>query len=273
MQSLLFMNTQLEVHVLATGSQGNCTVIKYGDTALLVDAGISCRRIVNGLRDLGVEPASLSGILLTHEHSDHVSGLPQFLKNYAIPFYATKGTWKGIYQKVGQYEHRFIPMPEKEWLLGSLCVEAFSISHDAMEPVGFTMHNGSHKCSFLTDTGVATERMVRTIEGSHLLVLESNYDAHMLKFGPYYPALKERVASRYGHLSNEAAAKVVEQAHLPEGAQVVLAHRSEKNNTTLCIDQTFQQMLSETDVSWGDGITYHHGSPKERVSVIAGEAL
>lgn len=266
------MNIPLEVHVLATGSQGNCTVIKYGDTALLVDAGISCRRIVHGLRDLHIEPSSLVGILLTHEHSDHVSGLSQFLKNYAIPFYATKGTWKGLYEKVSAYEHCYIPMPTKEWLLGSVCVEAFSTSHDAMEPVGFTIHNGSHKCSFLTDTGIATERMIRSIEGSHLLVLESNYDVQMLKFGPYYPVLKERVASRYGHLSNEAAAKVVEEAHLPQGAQVVLAHRSEKNNTTLCIDKTFRHMLADTEVSWGEGITYYHGSPKERVSITIGEA-
>ena len=273
MQSLLSMKKQLKMHVLATGSQGNCTVIQYGDTALLVDAGISCRRIVHGLRDLYIDPATLSGVLLTHEHSDHVLGLLQFLKNYEVPFYATRGTWRGIVDKLYSYQHRWMMMPDKEWMLGDLCVEAFSVSHDAMEPVGFTLHNGRHKASFLTDTGIATERMIKHIESSHLLVLESNYDEEMLKYGPYYPALKQRVAGKLGHLSNEAAAQVLEVAQLPSGAKVVLAHRSEKNNTIRCIEDTFKGRWKDSSMLLDPGIAYYHGSPKDCISIKVEEGI
>ena len=260
-------NNTMEVHVLASGSKGNCTIIKKGKSVILHDAGISCRRIVNGLKDLHMDIQDVSGIFISHEHSDHISGLQQLLKKYDIPIYTKRNTWQAIQEKLVVPAHQCVELTKGSITLGSLTVEHFGVSHDAADPIGINVFCGSKKVTVLTDTGVVTDRILHRLDDTNMLVLEANYDPHMLQFGPYQPFLKQRVASEFGHLSNEMAAHALLMMKRPDFMQVILAHRSENNNNPVLVTQTIGQMLIDGGVKIGSEMKLQHGQPKEVVSM------
>ena len=241
----------LEVHVLASGSKGNCTVIKKGNSVILHDVGISCRRIVNGLRELHIDMSQVEGIFISHEHTDHIAGLQQLLKRFDIPVYTKQGTWREIQDKLIVPKHQLVELTKGSLELGNLTVESF----------------GKDKATVVTDTGVITDDILHRLDDSTLLVLEANYDPQMLRFGPYQPFLKHRVASDEGHLSNEMAAQALLMMKRPDFMQVILAHRSENNNNPVLVTQTIGQMLVDGGVKIGPEMKLQHGQPNEIVSM------
>lgn len=238
------MKGSFGVAVLASGSKGNATVIKAGDTAFLVDAGISCRRITNGLKEFGLHPYDLSGVLITHEHKDHVGGLPVLSRKYKLPVFANEKTWQAMEQR-SQIErscHRFLPA---DFSLGGITVSSFPVSHDAASPVGYSFIYKEEKCIYLTDSGFVSESIKLAARDADVLIIEANHDEEMLKNGPYPAMLKERILSTRGHLSNTAAGWFL--ANLPKmPREVFLAHLSEENNLPELALETVQKIINKS---------------------------
>jgi len=223
-----------QVAVLASGSKGNATVMRCESGMVLVDAGISCRRITQGMQRLGLRPEKLDAVFITHEHIDHVQGLETFTKKYTVPIYASGGTWRGIKQMLPRLNLQLcdwhILAPQTELTLGGLQVRSFSISHDALEPAGYLFRCKGHTFGYVTDTGYVSDIMKRELEGTEVLVLETNHDPILLKNGRYPPPLQKRILGTRGHLANATAGHLLATLRtLPR--QVFLAHLSQENNT------------------------------------------
>ncbi len=219
---------------LYSGSSGNALFCQYGETRLLIDAGKPGKTITEALASIGVKPETISGILITHEHSDHIAGAGVLARKYNLPLYATPGTWRGIGNKIGKVspELKRDIMPEQEFFLGEIGVTPFSIPHDAAQPVGFRLWGGSLSVSTATDLGVFTENVYQHIAGSSLVLLESNHDPDMLRANPHYaPLLKQRILSNLGHLSNDACAGALLRLIAGGTGSVILGHLSGENNT------------------------------------------
>lgn len=219
---------------IASGSSGNCIYVGSENTHLLIDTGISKKRIDEGLKALEVKGEELEGILITHEHSDHIQGLGVFSRKYKIPIYATPGTIRGIqsYNGLGK-------MPEGLWhpvqtdqsfLLGDIEVEPFAISHDANEPSGYRLNCGEKSIAVATDLGEYDDYTVSRLQDLDAILLEANHDIHMLEVGSYPYYLKKRVMGAKGHLSNELSGRLLCDI-LHDGLKhVVLGHLSKENN-------------------------------------------
>ncbi len=221
----------LRAATLASGSSGNCAVVSDGRVHILIDAGISARRITQGLRALGVEPRHLSGILLTHEHADHVNGLPVLCRQVDAPLYTAEPTAFALCAKWGGLAERFrVFEPGQRFALGGLEVGAFANSHDCACPVGYCVADGRRKLALCTDTGVVTPGAWEGAAGAGTLIGEFNYDPELLRTGPYPYYLKERIRGTRGHLSNEMGAELAAWAAQRGARRVVLAHLSQENN-------------------------------------------
>jgi phosphoribosyl 1,2-cyclic phosphodiesterase len=210
---------------------GNAAVIEAGGTRLLVDAGFSARQLCLRLARAGVEPESLDGVILTHEHGDHVKGLRVFLRKFEVPVWATVQTAE-VVRGVGQVGGRWKSFESgQRFELGSLEVESFPVMHDAVDPVGFVFRHGGAAVGYVSDVGHVPALLVERLRGLQALFVEANYDAPMLEADTKRPwPLKQRISSRHGHFSNEQAAELVAQiAH--DGLQrVVLGHLSRDCN-------------------------------------------
>jgi phosphoribosyl 1,2-cyclic phosphodiesterase len=192
----------LQVHILASGSTGNAVFLQFGSTKVLVDVGISARRIERGLGELGVGASELDGILITHEHNDHIKGLDVLVRRYEIPVYARPGTWEQIPCRP-RLPVQCCQSFQDGFELKGVWVEPFSISHDAVDPVGFAFCYDKKRCVLATDLGVVTPQVEAAMHNAQVLILESNHDLDMLHRGPYPPYLKRRIRSPKGHLSNQ----------------------------------------------------------------------
>jgi phosphoribosyl 1,2-cyclic phosphodiesterase len=230
--------------VLGSGSRGNCTYVEAGDTALLIDAGFSGREIERRLATIGVDITSVTALLLTHEHSDHLRGAAVLSRRHRLPVFANPGT----FQAAGRVLDRLHAYHEFEtgtaFHFRDLAIHPFSISHDAADPVGFLLSSQRFSLGYCTDTGAVSRLIAHRLAGCQALVLESNHDPEMLRNGPYPMALQQRVRSNTGHLANEMAADLL-QGLLHEGLeQVVLAHISETNNRPHLVLHSAQQVLA-----------------------------
>jgi len=227
----------VSVSMLASGSRGNSAVVQTSKTKILVDAGISCRETFKRMRVLGEDPRTLSAILVTHEHADHISGLFVLAKKLRIPVFltgATHQTWsRAMRDENGvrpQLERLEVFSPGRSFQVGDIAVTPFTIPHDAADPVGFTFRAEGVKIGFATDLGYIPASVRDHLRGCEVLVMESNHDLEMLRVGPYPWSVKQRVMSRVGHLSNDALAEFFTNGYDGEAAYVVLAHLSEANN-------------------------------------------
>ena len=235
----------LRVALLASGSKGNAAYIELDGTRLLIDAGISARRITRALQDLGVDPASLDGVFITHEHSDHIKGLPTLLKQYHLPLFARPATLAAIRESLAVPEDTFSPLAGNVHL-GAVCVKSFPTLHDAASPVGYSVC-GSEKCALATDLGFLTNDVMASIEGADVLILEANHDRELLQRGSYPWHLKQRILSNRGHLSNSAAAwALVRLKQRPQA--VFLAHMSQENNRPELVEETVRTILRQQNV-------------------------
>lgn len=217
---------------LFSGSSGNAQYIGCGDTHLLVDAGVSGARVSAELAKIGLSCKQLSGILVTHEHSDHIAGVGVLSRRFDLPVYASQGTWAAMAGKLGSIApHNVRPFDAmQDFYLGELNVMPFQIPHDAADPVGFSFTSGAVKVSIATDLGCVKESWMRFVEGSDLVLLEANHDVEMLKAGPYPYDLKQRILGKRGHLSNEDCALALVELAGRGVRQVLLGHLSRENN-------------------------------------------
>ena len=237
---------------LASSSSGNCYYVGSESTHILIDGGISKRRIEQGLAELGLTLSDISAILVTHEHSDHVKGLDQLAKRTEIPFYGTAGTLAGLTaalpfaaKRAAEAAALLVPL-RHGFPLGDLFVDFFALSHDAAEPVGFTVSDGKRKFAVCTDTGIFTEEMRSAVSGADVLVCEANYDEEMLAAGPYPAYLKRRIAGRYGHLSNRDGGRFISSVLHDRIRQVVLGHLSPVNNLPFAAERTVRAEIRES---------------------------
>jgi len=223
----------MQCTILASGSKGNCTYIKGADTALLVDAGLSAKETLVRLSQAGCDAGAIEAIIVTHEHGDHIRGLDVLARKLACPVYATHGTLadflgfrrtsaKPLDTRTCRYDEAFC--------IGGLTITPFATSHDAAEPCGFTVREDDISLGYCTDTGIVTPKMLDRLRPCDGLVLESNHCPDMLANGPYPESLKRRIRSSRGHLSNPAAAAVLQQLG-KDVPPVILSHLSEINNT------------------------------------------
>lgn len=235
---------------LASGSSGNCIYVGHEDTHLLVDAGISGKRIEEGLRTAHVEPSSISAILITHDHSDHTQGAAVFSKKYGVPIYATAGTLEYIVKTARCAPEQQLcrtVRADEELTIGSISVRPFAISHDAIDPVSYCLKAGGKKLGMATDLGKYDSYIIDSLSGSDALYIESNHDVNMLMLGSYPYCLKVRIASDKGHLSNEACGELVRQLRTERLKNVVLAHLSKDNNFGELAYETVRLALEDDD--------------------------
>jgi phosphoribosyl 1,2-cyclic phosphodiesterase len=251
--------------ILGSGSLGNCAYLETAQTRLLIDAGLSGRQIRNRLAGIGRAPETLDGILITHEHSDHISGLVGLAAKLQLPIYCNRLTKEAIEGQLKIQINARIFSTGASFEIGDISIDTFPIPHDAYDPVGFLVHTNAGNIGFLTDLGHATKLAVERVRTANILLLEANHDLKMLQEDPRRPwSLKQRILSRHGHLSNDGAADVVEQilsselrriflGHLsrdcnrPELARKVVAARLERlGGTHVCLDSASQDIPSPT---------------------------
>lgn len=233
------------LHTLSSGSSGNALLLSCGDTHLLVDAGISCRRITAGLRELGLTLDDLTAILITHTHTDHISGLQTLLKHSDIPIAATAQTGRGLAYRLAGVGDRLLDAPLcHSFSLGSCTVTAFPNSHDAPGACGFRFDTEDGSVGVLTDTGYVTGEAADILPGVDLAVLEANHDIETLRSGPYPYYLKQRILGSEGHLSNEDAARFAVTLAEAGASEIILAHLSRENNTPAMAQNAVETALS-----------------------------
>jgi phosphoribosyl 1,2-cyclic phosphodiesterase len=264
----------MRVVSLGSGSSGNAFLVEAGPqgrTKVLIDAGLSARTITGRLASVGVLPAQLRGILVTHEHSDHVQGIPQLVKLYELPIIANARTLQAIEEGIASGVWRsdsgkmvsnavmtepLSALPRLELVagvkhvIGDIEVLPFAISHDAIEPCGYLLHAGGCRLCLITDTGEVTPSMLEYIQQADLLILESNHDRERLVRGPYPWVLKRRILSPTGHLSNDQTAEAVLRTWREDGMRWLwLAHLSRTNNTPALALESMQAYLRAAKVN------------------------
>ncbi len=220
----------MRVSLLGSGSRGNATLIEEGTTRILVDCGFSLRETERRLLALGIEPASLSAVLVTHEHNDHVGGVGPLARKYGMAVWMTPGTYRVAARRLGEIPCLQMLNCHEDLTVEALSVHPFPVPHDAREPAQFVFSNGAHRLGVLTDLGRTTAHIAEQLDGLDALVLEANHDPQMLADGPYPPSLQARVGGGLGHLSNGQAAQLLGQLETGRLQHLVAAHLSEKNN-------------------------------------------
>lgn len=217
---------------IASGSSGNCIYVGSEATHLLVDAGISGKRVEEGLKFLELSGRDVDGILITHEHSDHIAGLGVLSRKYEIPIYATKGTIEAILNCKNAPDASLFHeiQADTKVTIKDLTVNPMKISHDAAQPVAYRIGYGSSKVAVCTDLGVFNEYTVECLKGMDALLLEANHDINMLQVGPYPYYLKQRILGDRGHLSNENSGRLLNKVLCDKTKTVVLGHLSKENN-------------------------------------------
>jgi len=214
--------------ILGSGSKGNATLVQSGSTTLMIDCGFTIKETERRLERVGVKPAAITAILITHEHGDHISGVGPFSRKYPIPVYMTRGSW--VPHRMGNLPQQHFFCSHTPFTIGELTVTPFPVPHDAREACQFTFKAGARKLGMLTDTGQITPHIESNLNGCDALIIETNHDPQMLRDGPYPPSLQARVGGNLGHLSNQQSAALLSKIDTSRLQHLVAAHLSEQNN-------------------------------------------
>ena len=240
---------------IASGSSGNCIYVGSANTHILMDVGISRKRTVDALKEIGLDMTDIDGIFLTHEHTDHITGLPVIAKHSQMPIYATRGTIEAI-RKMPKFQDidpgRFICVRSDEPVsIGDLKIDPMHISHDAADPVGYRIYEGQKKACICTDLGCYSDYTVECLKNSDVLLLESNHDVNMLQVGRYPYMLKRRILGDKGHLSNVSSGQLLSRVLNGHMKGIFLGHLSKENNLPELAFETVRVeiMSSDTDYS------------------------
>lgn len=239
----------MRVMTIASGSSGNCIYVGDDDTHILIDTGISKKKVEEGLHKLELSLSDIDAILVTHEHSDHISGLGVVERKSEIPIYATWGTINGIRNtNLGRMPEDIYNAVEcdHDFTVGTLKVRAVATSHDALCPCAFRVESGNKSFGLVTDLGVYNDYIVDSFSGVNCMVLEANHDIRMLETGPYPYPLKQRILGEKGHLSNEAAGHLIDRLLGNQVQEILLGHLSKENNYP---DLAYETVRTEIDMS------------------------
>ncbi|AOT70550.1 MBL fold metallo-hydrolase [Geosporobacter ferrireducens] len=240
---------------LASGSSGNCQFIASEEARILLDVGLAGKRIVECMESIGEQAEKIEGILVSHEHSDHIRGIGILSRRFNLPIYANNNTWEEMSGKIGlvKEENKRTFTTGETFVIGDIMIKSYAIAHDAAEPVAFSFQHEGAKISIATDLGHVDERIMGELRDADLLMLESNHDIEMLKMGKYPWFLKQRILGDYGHLSNETAGHVI--ADLLEGqgriSNVLLGHLSKENNFPELAYETVKSILEARNIKIG----------------------
>ncbi|MCI5727218.1 MAG: MBL fold metallo-hydrolase [Clostridium sp.] len=239
---------------LFSGSSGNSIFVSSEGAKILIDAGMPGKKITEAIEQINENPSQLNGIFVTHEHGDHIKGVGIMSRKFDIPIYANEETWKAMSPTIGKIKEHNIKIMDRRSVvkINDMYVKSFAIPHDAVSPVGYTVYNNGKKVSVATDIGTFTEEIYDNIKESEAILLESNHDVNMLKFGPYPYTLKKRILSEIGHLSNEACGNaIVELVKSGAGKKIVLGHLSSTNNNPDLALQTVLSVINEAGIEEG----------------------
>ncbi|WP_100374308.1 MBL fold metallo-hydrolase [Bacillus sp. FJAT-45037] len=244
----------LRFSVLASGSTGNAVYVETNEKRLLIDAGLSGKKMDELFSEVGRNPKDLDGILVSHEHSDHIKGVGIFARKHKVPIYANEKTWAAMEGKIGTIstEQKFIFGTEEVKAFGNLDVESFGVSHDAAEPMFFCFHHEGKKLVLATDMGYVSERIKGTVKGANMYIFESNHDLNMLRMGRYPWNVKRRILSDVGHVCNEDAALALSEVITDQTSRIYLAHLSLDNNMKELARLTVEQVLKEQGMAVGE---------------------
>ncbi|SDQ05276.1 MBL fold metallo-hydrolase [Virgibacillus salinus] len=244
----------LRFSVLASGSTGNAFFIESDQEKLLVDAGLSGKQMDRLLGEVQVNPSSLTGILVTHEHSDHIKGLGIIARKYNLPIYANDKTWKAMENSIGSIslDQKFHFNMEEIKTFGDIDVESFGVSHDAAEPMFFTFRQNGKKVALVTDLGYVSERIKKTVEDADAYIFEANHDVGMLRMGRYPWNVKRRILGDNGHVSNEDCGLALADIISNRTKRIYLAHLSQDNNmkdlARMSVDSVLQERGIKLDI-------------------------
>lgn len=257
----------IKVCSLFSGSSGNCIYISSGGTSILVDAGVSGKRIEEAVASIGESMGNVSGIIITHEHSDHISGAGILARRHKIPIYANEQTWSAMKPFLGKLQPQYVKVTHihERFAIGDIEICPFPIPHDAACPVGYNFFIEDKKFTVATDIGHISEDLLTYLDKSHMILLESNHDIEMLKTGSYPWPLKRRILGDFGHLCNELTGKVV--AHLAQNGTklFLLGHLSKENNFPELAYQTVCNALAEKQL-YPDKDVYLDVAHRDRAS-------
>jgi phosphoribosyl 1,2-cyclic phosphodiesterase len=234
---------------LYSGSSGNSIFVSSEETKILIDAGLPGKKIEMALNKINREASNIDAIFITHEHSDHIKGVGVLSRRYDIPIYANKSTWKEMFDKIGKIKEKNIKIMENDYvILKDMKITKYNISHDAAEPVGYTIEAGKKKVCIATDLGYFSEEVKAAVSEADIVLLESNHDVDMVKCGPYPYNLKRRILSDIGHLSNDDCGKAI--AYIAKGKckRIILGHLSKTNNHPQLAYETVVSVLRENDI-------------------------
>ena len=251
---------------LYSGSSGNCHYIKTENATIIVDAGLSGKRIQQEISNIGEDPKKIDAIFITHEHTDHIQGAGIMSRRLNIPIYANEKTWEAMSPCIGDVKSHNIKLLDDSTQIGDLVIKSFDISHDSAHPVGYNIFYKNKKISLVTDTGCVNETIASSIMDSDLLLVESNHDEDMVLIGPYPWPLKRRVLGEFGHMSNETAGHLISSV-IKKGTEIVLlGHLSAENNFPQLAYKTVESILLENSIDVNPGIcldlTYRDKSSK-----------
>lgn len=234
---------------LYSGSSGNSIFVSSEETKVLIDAGLPGKRIESALEQINQEPSEIDAIFITHEHSDHIKGVGVMSRRYNIPIYANESTWREMFAKIGKIKEENIRIMKDNYVtIKDMKISKYNISHDAVEPVGYSIEAQNKKVCIATDLGYFSDEVKDALLGSDVVLLESNHDIQMLKFGPYPYHLKRRILSDIGHLSNDDCGKAIVDIVKLNCKRFVLGHLSKTNNYPDLAYETVVSVLKENNI-------------------------
>ncbi len=245
----------LKLYSIISGSSGNCSLLTNGKTNILIDCGTSGKRIIEALSKLSVNEKTLSAILITHEHIDHTKGAGILMRRLKVPVYATSGTIRST--ELGCVDDSLIHeiTHDVTYDINGIGITPFSIPHDAADPCGFILNDGVSRIATATDIGIMTDAILSRLYGCESVLLESNHDIDMLRYGDYPYALKQRILSDIGHLSNKAAAETALKLAENGTKHLMLGHLSDKNNMPTIAQMETYSYLTDNGVNVGSDVT------------------
>ncbi|MGG0717546.1 MBL fold metallo-hydrolase [Robertmurraya massiliosenegalensis] len=257
--------------VLASGSTGNAVYVETEEHSFLVDAGLSGKQMEALFEQIGRDAGKLSGLLVTHEHSDHIKGVGVLARKYKLPIYANEKTWSAMDGLIGEIptEQKFTFDMETVKSFGSLDIESFGVSHDAAEPMFYIFHHEGKKLVLVTDTGYVSDRMKGIISNADMFVFESNHDVQMLRMGRYPWNIKRRILSDVGHVSNEDAAIAMSDVIGDQTKRIYLAHLSLDNNMKDLAKMSVTQTLQSQGIIVGEQVDLFDTDPKVPTALTA----
>ncbi|MDT0089665.1 MBL fold metallo-hydrolase [Listeria marthii] len=261
---------QIRFSILASGSSGNATLVETGDQKILIDCGLSGKKMEGLFAQVGRDMNDLDAILITHEHSDHIKGLGVLARKYKLPIYANAKTWKAMDNMIGEVssDQKFQFDMETVKSFGSMQVESFGVSHDAIEPMFYIFHKGNKKFVMITDTGYVSDRMKGHISGADAYLFESNHDVEMLRMGRYPWNVKRRILGDEGHVSNEDAAIAMSEVITDQTKRIYLGHLSKDNNMKELARMSVTQTLISEGIDVGGKVEIFDTDPDNATSIF-----